>query len=887
VAKLTLCMIVRDEEAMLPECLASARRAVDRMIVVDTGSSDGTRDVARRFGAEVVEHAWSDDFAAARNAGLERVDAGYVLVLDADERLTSRAARVLRDAARRGRVDVGLLPLHDAASADARPADVVAGRARRGEPILLPRLLRWSEDLRFEGVVHESIARYASRPGRRIEALDAPIVHYGAAPEVRAERGKDERNRALLERRCALEPENPIPLAHLAAELRRAGRTKEALEAARRAWACWEEARARGEQHDAVLPASVLAHLALRFDAFDEAMRVAEAALAIETHPNLHLLAGLVEERRALRHGAGADVLARAADHYAQCLALAGRRYASEVMEGATSWQAATRLGTVRLLGGEAGAACTAFEQALASRPDALEARLGRVEAMLEDDRAADALAAVEPMLAEACPDAWLLAAMIAARVGSREDARRLCDRARAERDRAPFVAPHRDRVITALERELGGELEPAGPPQAAAEGLCVFVWPRYDEPEDLDVLMRDYGKLLADRAGLVLCLRTDPAVDGEPAVVEAAIERAFGAHLGEACSLQVVLADQPLAHADDVARLAAPGDVAIVLPHTADARLRFVEALGVPRIDDPEALRAHLARDAGDVAGAAPDAQESPGPDPAARDRVSGVETSAATASTPAPSGTAATPATATVERVVAGRVVRVDYPDACGLRPFVEQVLDGTDYPIVGPGRFRPETIVDIGAHAGAATVYLKAHYPDAEVFAFEPARLAYGYLERNVAGLSGVSLRRAAIGAEAGEARLYAGRDSTMQSSLKPNEENGAASEPVEVLAAAEVFAALERERFSIVKLDTEGCEREILASLEPFLPAIEVIHLEYHSEADRLAIDRMLAPRFVLHAARADEPNRGTNTYVRADVLEALAGPEEERHVFPKA
>ncbi|HVS18818.1 MAG TPA: glycosyltransferase, partial [Planctomycetota bacterium] len=77
-------MIVRNEEALLPGCLDSVRGIVDRIVVVDTGSTDRTRKIAQAAGAEVLDVAWCDDFAAARNAGLERVESGYVLVLDAD-----------------------------------------------------------------------------------------------------------------------------------------------------------------------------------------------------------------------------------------------------------------------------------------------------------------------------------------------------------------------------------------------------------------------------------------------------------------------------------------------------------------------------------------------------------------------------------------------------------------------------------------------------------------------------------------------------------------------------------------------------------------------------------------------------------------------------------
>jgi hypothetical protein len=64
---LSLCMIVRDEEQMLPRCLAAVAAAVDEIVLVDTGSNDATIEIARSFGARVIEHEWSGSFARARN----------------------------------------------------------------------------------------------------------------------------------------------------------------------------------------------------------------------------------------------------------------------------------------------------------------------------------------------------------------------------------------------------------------------------------------------------------------------------------------------------------------------------------------------------------------------------------------------------------------------------------------------------------------------------------------------------------------------------------------------------------------------------------------------------------------------------------------------------
>ena len=83
-----LTMIVKNEARSIARCLDSVAPWVDRMIVLDTGSTDDTIAIARAHGAEVYERRWTNDFAAARNAALARSDANWNLVLDADEWLT-------------------------------------------------------------------------------------------------------------------------------------------------------------------------------------------------------------------------------------------------------------------------------------------------------------------------------------------------------------------------------------------------------------------------------------------------------------------------------------------------------------------------------------------------------------------------------------------------------------------------------------------------------------------------------------------------------------------------------------------------------------------------------------------------------------------------------
>jgi GT2 family glycosyltransferase len=96
-AKVSLVMIVRDEEANLPRCLSSVQGIFDEIVVVDTGSTDRTAAIAREFGARVFDFVWVDDFAAARNAALARATGDYAFWLDADDLVEQPEREKLRE----------------------------------------------------------------------------------------------------------------------------------------------------------------------------------------------------------------------------------------------------------------------------------------------------------------------------------------------------------------------------------------------------------------------------------------------------------------------------------------------------------------------------------------------------------------------------------------------------------------------------------------------------------------------------------------------------------------------------------------------------------------------------------------------------------------------
>src|SRR5262249_36009081 len=92
----SLCLIVKDEEHNLPACLASVTGLFDEIVVVDTGSRDRTRELARDQGARVVEVPWVDDFAAALNGCLDHATGDFIFWLDADDRLDGENREKLR-----------------------------------------------------------------------------------------------------------------------------------------------------------------------------------------------------------------------------------------------------------------------------------------------------------------------------------------------------------------------------------------------------------------------------------------------------------------------------------------------------------------------------------------------------------------------------------------------------------------------------------------------------------------------------------------------------------------------------------------------------------------------------------------------------------------------
>ena len=120
---ISLCMIVKNEEDVLERCLRSAEGVADEIIIADTGSTEQTKEIARRCGAKVYDFVWKDDFAAARNFAFSKATCDYLFWLDADDVVpeqTRRGLLLLREKLD-PTVDMVMLPYHTAFDAAGLP----------------------------------------------------------------------------------------------------------------------------------------------------------------------------------------------------------------------------------------------------------------------------------------------------------------------------------------------------------------------------------------------------------------------------------------------------------------------------------------------------------------------------------------------------------------------------------------------------------------------------------------------------------------------------------------------------------------------------------------------------------------------------------------------
>ncbi|MCP5067490.1 MAG: glycosyltransferase [bacterium] len=187
---LALCLVVKDQILDIAACIASVEDLVDEVVVLDTGSSDLTPNVARIMGASVYDFPWSTDPAAARNAANRYVLSDWILSLDADERIGAEDLATLRRSIETANDDTLAFDLEQLTYTDEthrldfRPATGALESHADGHAghvaTTTPRLFRNRADVQFGERTREVVASAVERVGGRIIRCPVAIHHYGA-----------------------------------------------------------------------------------------------------------------------------------------------------------------------------------------------------------------------------------------------------------------------------------------------------------------------------------------------------------------------------------------------------------------------------------------------------------------------------------------------------------------------------------------------------------------------------------------------------------------------------------------------------------------------------------------------------------------------------------
>jgi glycosyltransferase involved in cell wall biosynthesis len=186
-SRLTVAMIVKNEEKYLKDCLLSIKDVADEIVIVDTGSTDKTKQIAAEFGAKIYDYVWINDFSAARNYSLQQSTGEWILYIDADERLDSSSILELKK----------IISNKTLSGCYCTVLSYDSGESRDNS-LRYPRLFFNSPEIKFEGRVHEQIGASLVRNNYQLLNSNILIHHLGYNISKDEQKNKALRNLTLL-----------------------------------------------------------------------------------------------------------------------------------------------------------------------------------------------------------------------------------------------------------------------------------------------------------------------------------------------------------------------------------------------------------------------------------------------------------------------------------------------------------------------------------------------------------------------------------------------------------------------------------------------------------------------------------------------------------------
>lgn len=196
---ISVCMIAKNEEKHIEKCLTAIKPYGFEIIVVDTGSTDRTKEIAAKYADKVLDFTWCNDFSAARNFSLEKASNDYVLILDCDEVVTRLDLAQLQELMEAHPNDVGLI---------ARDNHYTSNQMDTVYQDLVERLFN-KKLYHYESPIHEQVTH--KQKGMKYDSYSLPLLadHVGYMGSFEELKKKVDRNNALLFQELEKNPENP------------------------------------------------------------------------------------------------------------------------------------------------------------------------------------------------------------------------------------------------------------------------------------------------------------------------------------------------------------------------------------------------------------------------------------------------------------------------------------------------------------------------------------------------------------------------------------------------------------------------------------------------------------------------------------------------------
>ncbi|MGU3442373.1 glycosyltransferase [Bacillus cereus] len=209
---ISLCMIVKDEENWISNCLNSVANHVDEIIIVDTGSTDQTVEICKKFHSKIFHFDWDESFANARNYGLEHASSDWILWLDADEELDVLDTELLKKEVSKNKEEL-LLSIHLINYVGSKKC------LKNSYQIAHARLFKNHVGIKFVNNIHETLnVQEIKKDIHVIKTLPIIVHHYGYMDSIIEKKKKHERNINMLQKELLKSEYSPWIEYHIASE---------------------------------------------------------------------------------------------------------------------------------------------------------------------------------------------------------------------------------------------------------------------------------------------------------------------------------------------------------------------------------------------------------------------------------------------------------------------------------------------------------------------------------------------------------------------------------------------------------------------------------------------------------------------------------------------